>query len=155
MATVTAASLPNSFWSKRIRIDFPDGFDIMDVFTELKGYIEPALAPILARGFEFKLKVEMMSLVDIEAQGKYDSEFWLDIVPFEVGVARHGMDGSGGINLDNLIGNLRERVENHLNVQGKHGSDIVFKGVKFKNFYIVPTAATRRLQPRRLTAGVP
>ena len=123
----------------------------MDVFDVLKGYIEPALAPILAAGREFKLKVEMKSIVDIEAADKYDVDFWLDLVPFEVGVFRHGGDGRGGINLDNVVGDLRTRVENHLQVQGKHGSEIVFKEVKYMDFYITPTAATRRLQPRRLT----
>ena len=59
--------------------------------------------------------------------------------------------GNGGINLDNIIGDLRERIENHLQVVGKNGSEIIFKAVKYMDFYITPTAATRRLQPRRLT----
>ena len=137
----------------RVRIEFPENFDVLDVFEDLKGYLEPALAPILSAGREFKLKMEMLSKVDIESRDEYDRDFWLDLVPFEVGVHRHGRDGGGGINLDNLIGDLRERVDNHTHLQGKHGSEINFKSVKHMDSYIAPTAFTRRLQPRRLLVG--
>ena len=51
MVNVEVSALgEESFWSKRVRVAFPDGYDILDVFSVLKGYIEPALAPILTAG---------------------------------------------------------------------------------------------------------
>ena len=39
MVTVESITLPNSAWSVRVRISFPDGYDVMDAFEDMKGYL--------------------------------------------------------------------------------------------------------------------
>ena len=150
MASVNVDPLPNSEWAKRIRISGFTSDDPLEIFNRLEGIVRPSLQDVLARGRTFLIKVDAAFIVDIPSQGKYDVMKHIYIIPFEVGVHRHGRDGNGHIDLQNIISFARERLWKRMEQQGKDGSEIIYKEMSYMDWFIMPRASTRRLQPRRV-----
>jgi len=149
MASVTINSLPNSEWAKRIRISNFTSDDPLEIFNRLEELVSPSLQEVIGHGREFLIKVDAAFIVDIPSLDKYDIIKHLNVIPFEVGVHRHGRDGNGRIDLTSIISDVRARLVKRMEEHGKDGSEIIFKEVSYIDWYIMPKAHTRRLQPRR------
>ena len=72
MVTAEVTSLPNSFWSRRIRLtgfsDIEDPTQPLEVFDNLEQHLREPMDAVLEQRRAFKMKVEILFRVDIPSR---------------------------------------------------------------------------------------